>query len=152
MSQYTGIAEVYDRLIDMDYDGWENFLVEFFNKEGFSYKGKKCLELGCGTGNMTLRLKKIGFEVYGMDISEDMMCVAQEKLMEENLRAVLLNQDMTDFSIDKSFSCIFSFCDGYNYITDENKLINSFKNVYSHLNDGGYFIFDVSSEYKLKNI
>lgn len=152
MSQYTGIAEVYDRLIDMDYDGWENFLVEFFNKEGFSYKGKKCLELGCGTGNMTLRLKKIGFEVYGMDISEDMMCVAQEKLMEENLRAVLLNQDMTDFSIDKSFSCIFSFCDGYNYITDENKLVNSFKNVYSHLNDGGYFIFDVSSEYKLKNI
>lgn len=147
--QYTYISQVYDKMIEMDYSKWENFLREYFNSEGSDIKEKNCLELGCGTGNMTLSLKKIGFSVTALDISQDMLNVAEEKLRLKNYRVNFVNGDMTNILIDKKFKYIFSFCDGYNYLTEDEDIFDSFTSVYNHLESEGYFIFDISTCYKL---
>lgn len=147
--QYTYISQVYDKMIEMDYDKWKIFVENYFALSHIPTKGKKCLELGCGTGNMTINLKKIGFEVTALDISEDMLQVAEEKLRLKNYKVNFVIGDMVNININKKFDYIFSFCDGYNYITEDEDITSSFKSVYNNLQDNGEFIFDISTEYKL---
>lgn len=152
MNQYENLSLIYDKMIDVDYDKWIKSISEYFKHRGTELKGKKALEIGCGTGNMTLRLKESGMDVIAMDLSEEMLAAAEEKLWDKRYRVMFLNQDCVDFSIDKKFNFAFAFCDVYNYIIDEEELLLSFKNIYNHLEPGGYFIFDISSEYKLKKV
>lgn len=152
MEQYTYLAQIYDKMIDIDYDRWIDFIKEYFNNKGLNIKGKKALELGCGTGNMSLRLKDEGVEVVAFDNSRDMLTIAEEKARKRRLKITFLEEDMVEFSISKSFDFIFSFCDGYNYIIEPDEVQESFKRVYKHLNNGGYFVFDISTPHKLKNV
>jgi ubiquinone/menaquinone biosynthesis C-methylase UbiE len=152
MGQYLNLAEIYDSMIDMDYDGWINFVAEYCSRNNITLRGKKALELGCGTGNMTMRLKNLGMEITALDISDDMLFAAQEKALNKRYRITFLNQDMVDFEIKKSFDFVFSFCDGYNYIIEEERLKKGFKNVFDHINSEGCFIFDISTAHKLKNV
>ncbi|MEF9952846.1 MAG: class I SAM-dependent methyltransferase [Clostridium sp.] len=147
--QYTYISQVYDKMIEMDYSKWIDFLRDYFKEKGIELKMQKSLELGCGTGNMTLKLKEAGLDVTGLDISYDMLQVAEEKLRLKNYSVKFVNKDMTDINLGKKFDFIFSFCDGYNYLVEEEDLIASFNSVYEGLEEGGYFIFDVSTPYKL---
>lgn len=150
MGQYENLSFIYDGMIDVDYDRWISFITEYISRNKII--GKSALEIGCGTGNMTLRLKENGFDVIALDSSEDMLASAQDKLFKKRHRVRFLKGDAKDFKIDKKFDFAFSFCDVYNYITDENDLIRCFKNAYKHLNQDGVFIFDISTNYKLKNI
>lgn len=152
MEQYGGLANVYDMMIDMDYDKWTGFLEEYFKSRGIELQGKKVLELGCGTGNMTLRLREKRMDITALDISREMLAMADEKAQEMRYKIRFINQDMRSFSIGKNFDFVFSFCDGYNYLLNEEDILNSFKRVHANLNDGGYFLFDISTEHKLKNI
>lgn len=152
MKQYTDLAAIYDEMIDIDYNRWTGFLEEYFKSKGITLEGKKALELGCGTGNMSIRLRERGVDVTGIDISSDMLSAAQEKAFKKRYKINFLNQDMTDFKINRKFDFVFSFCDGYNYITEKESLVNSFKRVFNHLESKGTFIFDISTRHKLKDI
>ncbi|SKA89140.1 Methyltransferase domain-containing protein [Caloramator quimbayensis] len=152
MNQYIELSGIYDKMIDIDYDKWIFFVESYFENKGMSLKQKNVLELGCGTGNMTLRLKERGADVTALDLSSDMLSIAQEKLRLKRYKINFINQDMRDFNINKKYDYVFSFCDGYNYIIEENDIIESFKRVYNHLSSYGYFMFDISTPYKLKNI
>ncbi|MEG0331974.1 MAG: class I SAM-dependent methyltransferase [Clostridium sp.] len=147
--QYTYISQVYDKMIEMDYSKWSDFLRDYFNNRGINTRGTKALELGCGTGNMTLKLKELGFDVTGIDISYDMLQVAEEKLRLKNYSVKFVNMDMTDIDLSKKFDFIFSFCDGYNYILEEEDMLRGFEGVFNSLEEDGYFVFDVSTQYKL---
>lgn len=149
MEQYMALSKIYDDMIDIDYDKWMGFVENYFN---WSLKNKNILELACGTGNMTLRLKEKGCNITAFDISEDMLSVAEEKARIKRQRINFLKQDIRSFNIDKKFDYIFCFCDGYNYVIEDDDIIKSFNNVYSHLMPNGYFLFDISTSYKLKNI
>lgn len=149
MGQYENLSLIYDSMIEVDYDKWINFIAEYVSREKI---GKRALEIGCGTGNMTLKLKETGFDVIALDSSEDMLSCAQDKLFKKRYKVMFLKGDAKDFKIDKRFDIAFSFCDVYNYITDEKDLIKGFKNAYNHLLNNGVFIFDISTKYKLKNI
>lgn len=152
MEQYTYLAQIYDKMIDVDYDRWDEFVANYFREANINLKGKKALELGCGTGNMTLKLKDQGVDLYSIDISRDMLTIAEEKARKKRAKVTFLNEDMVNFSISKKFDFVFSFCDGYNYLVEDNELISSLKAVYRHLNDDGYFVFDISTAHKLNNI
>lgn len=149
MEQYTALSRIYDEMIDINYDNWLIFIEQYF-KEGL--KNKNILELACGTGNMTLLLKSKGANIIASDISEDMLTVAEEKAREKRMKINFIKQDMKNFTIDKKFDYIFCFCDGYNYIIEDEALKASFNNVYRHLRLGGYFLFDISTSYKLKKV
>lgn len=152
MEQYTGLAEIYDMTIDADYDKWMEFVKKYMESRGIDIKGKRLLELGCGTGNMTTRLREAGLDVTAIDISHEMLSVAEEKARSKRMRINFLNQDMAHFCLNRDFEIAASFCDGYNYIIEEGELLGSFKRVYDHLSRGGYFIFDISTSYKLRNL
>lgn len=152
MEQYVSLAGIYDNNINMDYSKWAAFVKEVFKRERLSIMSSKALELGCGSGNMTVELKKMGFDIMGLDISQDMLQIAAEKALSNYMKIMFIKQDMTSFQVNKSFKGVFSFCDVINYITDEEKLLECFKRVYSALDTGGLFIFDISSEHKLKDI
>ncbi len=143
---YNNFAKVYDRLTDdVDYDGIYRYLKEIFIRYGEN--PELVLELACGTGNFTRRLIDGGYDVIAIDNSVEMLDVAREKCPE----ALLLEQDMTDFELYGTVDAIICILDGVNYITDKRKLARMFRLVKNYLNYDGLFIFDINSEYKLKN-
>ena len=75
---YTAFAYVYDELMDnVPYDDWAEYLIGLLKENGVA-DGLVC-ELGCGTGQMTRRLAAAGYDMIGIDLSEDMLEVAREQ-------------------------------------------------------------------------
>lgn len=75
---YTAFAYVYDELMDnVPYDAWAKYLIGLLKENGVA-DGLVC-ELGCGTGQMTRRLSAAGYDMIGIDLSEDMLEVAREQ-------------------------------------------------------------------------
>ncbi len=142
--QYVGLASVYDALIyDMPYDKWAEFV--FKKLDG----AQSVLELACGTGNLTERLTR-RYNVTSLDISAEMLEVAAEKTRRTGRRPMLVNADMCEFLLNKPVDAIVCACDGINYLTTPEKVKQAFLNANGNLKEGGKFIFDISTEYKLK--
>ena len=150
MNIYNKFAYLYDDLmVDFDYENWFNYIENIFEK--YNKNPKKVLEMACGTGNLSYYLGKKGYKLTCFDLSEDMLSKAYEKLRRfKNVK--LLNQDMVNFNFNENFDAVISICDSINYIIDEEDLIKTFNNVWNHLEEGGIFIFDINSYYKLKYI
>ena len=110
------------------------------------------LDIACGTGNVTVRIAKHFKNIYGVDLSEDMLREAFDKLKSERNKGKIICQDMTELSLNRKFDLITSVLDSTNYITDEDDLEKYFSSVKEHLKDDGIFIFDVNSYYKLSEI
>ena len=148
--QYGGFADYYDDLMrDVDYDGWADYAA------GFMEKGSSVLECACGTGEISVRLAKMGFSVTATDISEEMLTVAQEKqrrmgLANRGLRFVRM--DMRSLAAGKKQDCVLACCDGVNYLTSRGDVKRFFASANAVLKPGGLLLFDVSSRYKLENI
>ncbi|MBR1970463.1 MAG: class I SAM-dependent methyltransferase [Clostridia bacterium] len=146
---YNKFASLYDDLInDVDYKKWADYYFKIFERYGL--KPQLGLDLGCGTGNMTIELSKRGVDMTGVDISEDMLMVARSKSEDENI--LYLNQDMTEFELYGTVSFVVSSLDCINYITDKRDLLKVFKLVNNYLDPGGLFIFDINTDYKLECI
>lgn len=151
MKSYSAFAYVYDRLMeDVDYDGWVDYIEKIFKRYGVA--PANIAELACGTGNITNRLALKGYHLLGVDISEDMLSVAQEKAADMGVEVIYLNHDMRELVLPTELDAILCICDGINYIVEERDLIKVFESVYRHLKNKGLFLFDVSSHYKLANI
>ena len=148
MAQYQDFAYVYDRLMheDIDYDKWCDYIENLFTLHGVS--PDTLCELACGTGNMTCRMEKRGYKITASDISRDMLSIASEKLNGTEL----ICSDMSKLALSKKYDAFLCMIDGLNYVITPKAVLDTFINVKKHLNDGGVFVFDVSSRYKLKHI
>ena len=149
---YGEFAKIYDDLIneDINYDQMINRVIEICNEHNIEFTDY--LDVACGTGNVTLRLAKHFKDVYAVDLSEDMLREAFNKLKENRIKGKIICQDMTELQLNRKFDLITSVLDSTNYITDENDLEKYFISVKNHLKDEGIFIFDVNSYYKLSEI
>lgn len=143
-------SNVYDKLQDADYDKFYTYYKSVFSK--FNLKPKLVLDLGCGTGSIAVKMAKDGYDMIGLDLSFEMLDVARKKAEKENVDILFLNQDMTDFELYGTVDAIISSMDSINYITEEGDLSKLFKLCHNYLNPDGLFIFDINSEYKLKEI
>lgn len=149
--QYKEFAYYYDVLMrDIDYKEWSNYILKIIKRYGL--KHEDILEMACGTGNIAVDMAESGFNVTAFDMSEDMLSIAFDKALKANVKINFLMQDMRDINIPGSFGIILCLCDSINYITKEKDLQSVFKWVYNHLKDGGVFIFDINSLYKLREI
>jgi ubiquinone/menaquinone biosynthesis C-methylase UbiE len=80
---YERFAYTYDRLMrEMPYGDWLRFAREAWNEYGIT--PKTIVDLGCGTGNIAIPLGLEGFDVTGIDLSEDMLAVALQKAENQN--------------------------------------------------------------------
>ena len=97
-------------------------------------------------------LSKEGYEITGIDISSDMLSIAQNKAFDNGVDITFLNQDMTEFSVLDKADAVISSLDCINYLPCMNDVKETFSRVYESLKPNGIFIFDINSEYKLSNI
>lgn len=142
---YEQFAYVYDRLMaDMPYDEWLRFAEESFAKYG---KPRTIVDLGCGTGNLTIPMAERGYEMIGIDLSDDMLAVAQQKYAS----ITWLQQDMREWEVSEQVDAVVSFCDCLNYLTEEEDWTGTFGRVFDGLKDGGLFLFDMHSIAQLES-
>lgn len=154
-NSYSYFSFVYDKLMDnIPYDEWTEFICSILKKDGIN--DGIIMELGCGTGQMTERLFKSGYDMIGIDNSAEMLDVAEERLsmiqseMEKMTSILYLNQDMREFELYGTVRAIYSVCDSLNYITKKDDLLKVFKLVNNYLDPQGLFIFDFHTEYYYK--
>ncbi|WHY96024.1 class I SAM-dependent DNA methyltransferase [Peribacillus simplex] len=148
---YERFAYVYDELMkDAPYEKWLMILTAKLEQYGIG--GREVLDLACGTGEMTVELAQHGFEVTGVDLSDEMLLVANEKAVKLGLSIPLFQQNMAELEGLGQFDCVTIFCDSLNYLRDAEDIVKTFSRVHEHLKDGGLFLFDVHSIYKMEEI
>ena len=151
MEAYTSFAAVYDTFMDtVPYEEWADYLWRLLQEYG-SADGL-VLELGCGTGSMTELLASKGYDMIGVDNSEDMLELAMEKRIESGHDILYLLQNMQEFELYGTVRAVVSVCDSVNYVTDEEELTEVFRLVNNYLDPQGVFIFDFNTEYKYQEI
>ena len=118
----------------------------------FDKKPQLLLDFACGTGGFSTEFSKMGVEVIGVDSSEGMLCVANEKNAGLKLPVLYLNQRGEELdlfgTVDGAISCL----DSLNHITDYNNLKKCISNVSLFLEEGRLFIFDMNTVYKHQKI
>ncbi len=151
--QYSSLAGVYDALnTGCDYDELCTYLTKEI-KENEMSKASLLLDLACGTGKLTLMLREQGFDMTGIDLSEDMLSVAREVCYEKGINDVLwLCQDMTDFELYGTVDACVCCLDSINYLTKISDVKKCFSLVYNYLIPDGVFVFDINTPHRFKNV
>ncbi|MDZ5470914.1 class I SAM-dependent methyltransferase (plasmid) [Bacillus sp. 31A1R] len=148
---YGKFAYLYDDLMEeVPYDRWVEMVLKLKSK--YNLKGDKLLDLACGTGELSVSLTGAGFDVIGVDLSGDMLAVANEKAENSGNQIPLYQQNMVELDVNTTFDIIGIFCDSLNYLQSEEEVIETFHKVLQHLDSGGLFIFDVHSVYKIMEV
>ena len=148
MSNYNTLAQFYDALTEnVDYKVRSEYISDFFSR--YCINAHSVLDLACGTGSVSKHLSDKGYNVTGLDLSEDMLSVAASK---EIQNSVFVHGDMTDFTLPYSVDCCVCSLDAINHLIDFNDVIKCFQCVFNSLNIGGVFVFDVNTQYKHRHI
>ncbi|MBQ7061447.1 MAG: methyltransferase domain-containing protein [Clostridia bacterium] len=153
--QYGRFAELYDGFMDnVDYGAWAGYLTGLMEQVGgiVGRPPKRVHECGCGTGSLTIPLKKAGFDITASDISEEMLAVASEKARRAGQRIVFSRMDMRRFSLARPVDAVLACCDAVNYLSGADDALRFFSAARAALDQSGMLLFDISSEYKLKNV
>lgn len=149
--QYAILASYYDRIMeDIDYEAWCDFYEACFSENGIA--PKKILDLACGTGSITVPLAKRGYAMTGLDLSAEMLSLAQEKCDEAKVKVRLSEQNIASFQAGSGFGAVICSFDGVNYLTAARDVQSCFARVGEALSDDGLFIFDISTPYKYEHI
>lgn len=148
---YQHFALLYDELMmDAPYENWLQFIVKNISKYGNG--GRRLLDLDCGTGTLSIPLSLQGYNVTGIDLSEEMLAIAHTKSIEAGVQITYFQQDMKELEGFEPFDIIGVFCDSLNYLQTEQDVELTFNKIYEHLLPGGLLLFDVHSIYKMENI
>lgn len=145
---YQTFAQVYDAIMDETlYDRWGEFV-----DSQLQDKKPKLLELACGTGALAVALSKRGYNVTGLDLSENMLSLANERAVEEQVDIPLIQADMMELSDIGQFEAVTCFSDSLCYMPDEKAVLKVFQQVYNVLTETGKFLFDVHSIYQTDTV
>ena len=149
MDAYHELAQSYDRLTnDVDYEATVDFYYEILKREGLS--PRTAVDLACGTGSVTAILAKKGLLVIGVDMSEEMLTVAQQKAAELENQPLFLCKPLQKLWLPRGVDMAVCALDSLDYITNPADCGEAIRRVYKVLNPGGIFIFDVNTPEKLR--
>ncbi len=149
MGAYEALAASYDRLTnDVDYEATVNFYEEILRQEGL--KPRTAVDLACGTGSVAAILARRGLRVTAVDMSEEMLTVAQQKTAEMENPPRFLCQPLQRLWLDRGVDLAVCALDSLDYITNPADCAEAIRRIYKALNPGGIFIFDVNTPEKLR--
>ena len=151
MNAYHAFALVYDRMMEeIPYERCGNFESE--QRKKFGIGDGLVLELCCGTGTFTEMYDSKGFDMIGVDNSEEMLAEAVEKREQSGRSILYLNQDMREFELYGTVRAVISLCDTMNYLTEYDDLVNVCRLVNNYLDPNGIFLFDLKTDHYFKSI
>lgn len=135
---YNTLAHYYDCLVKDEEatQAWVNWILDFV-------EGDSILELACGSGEITIELAHHHKQIDALDLSEEMIKAAQEKVHSEPIR--FFKQNMLDLSFLPTYDAILCLCDSFNYLLEKEEVLQFFKACYEHLKEEGYLLFDTHS-------
>ncbi len=148
---YTSFSDVYDQLMDnVNYEQWAEFYRDLLVHHGVP--GNKVCECACGTGGLTIPLSRLGFQMTGVDLSQEMLWLAAQKARKQGLGIPFIQQDMRQLRLHRQMDAVIATCDGVNYLLTENDAAAFFRAAFAALRPGGVIAFDVSTPWKIKNV
>ncbi|MCY9806949.1 class I SAM-dependent methyltransferase [Lentilactobacillus senioris] len=144
---YQEFAQFYDDLFDPEmYDKWAAYTTKRVNSD------ESILDLACGTGRLAVILQSNGYQVTGGDLSDDMLALASEHLINAGLTPNLVQVDMRDLSELPVFDVVTCFDDSLCYLIDQTDLLKAFQQINQHVKPGGKFLFDVITPYQTDEV
>ncbi|MBO0454088.1 class I SAM-dependent DNA methyltransferase [Candidatus Enterococcus murrayae] len=145
---YETFAFVYDEVMDESlYQQWLDFSLRHLPKAT-----NQILELACGTGALAVEFAKNGFEVTGLDLSEEMLTLASDRAFQEDVSVNWIAGDMLDLTDIGNYQAVTCFSDSLCYMQDATQVQQVFEGVYQLLEESGIFIFDVHSIYQIDEV
>lgn len=145
---YETFAFVYDEVMDDSlYQQWLDFSLRHLPKAT-----NQVLELACGTGALAVEFAKKGFDVTGLDLSEEMLTLASDRAIQEDVSINWVAGDMLDLTDIGKYRAVTCFSDSLCYMQDATQVQQVFKGVYQLLEESGTFIFDVHSIYQIDEV
>lgn len=133
-------ASLYDEMMEyVDYDKW-SLLID--KRVKAQIEEKNILELGCGTGEIAIRMKKLGYEIKGIDYSKEMIDIAKTKYKDIEF----IQKDMRELESKEKYDAIIAVFDTLNYLNSYEELILTLKKIRKALKNKGVFLFDVISK------
>lgn len=151
---YDLISDLYDKVNgDVDYSAWADF-IEKKLREFMKERPALGLDLGCGTGKMTLELADRGYDMTGVDYSADMLSRAAENEKQRGLdgKVLWLCQDITEFELYGTVDFCVSCLDTMNHLTSVRDFKAALDLVHNYLSPDGIFIFDINCRAKFENV
>ena len=149
MDAYHALAASYDRLTnDVDYAQTVGFYKQILSREGL--RPETAVDLACGTGSVALLLAREGLRVTGVDMSEEMLTVAQQKACELPQPPLFVCQKLQELRLPRGVDLAVCALDSLDYILDPADCREAIRRAYKALNPGGIFIFDVNTPEKLR--
>lgn len=146
MAIFSNYARYYDLMYqDKDYVGEAQFIQRLI--QTYAPATTTILELGCGTGNHAMLLAKEGYQVHGVDLSQEMLGYANERC--DRLSPALATRlqfsqgDLRQVRLDRKFDVVLSLFHVMSYQTNNEDLLAAFETAKAHLVPGGILIFDV---------
>ena len=149
---YGAFADIYDAFNDdANYDALCRYICKQFASHGIS-RGIVA-DLGCGTGDLTLELAKVGYDMIGIDLSEEMLSILREKMYETGVPGILLlQQDLCALDLYGTVQAAVSTFDTLNHIGPYKQFERALCRSALFIEPGGLFIFDVNTPYKHSQI
>ena len=133
---------------DRDYAEGENFMYNLTEYLNIPENGK-ILDLACGKGRHAIYLNKIGFDVTGVDLSENSITHAKQF---ENDTLHFNVHDMCK-PYHEQFDAVFNLFTSFGYFENEEDNLNTIKAIKANLNDYGFGVIDfLNSEYIIDNL
>ena len=149
MDAYHALAKSYDRLTnDVDYEATVEFYIEILRREGV--KPRTCVDLACGTGSVTKLLAERGYDVIGVDLSEEMLTEAFQKVQDMENPPRFICQPLQELYLPRGVDLAVCALASLDYITNPDDCAEAIRRTYKVLNPGGIFIFDVNTPEKLR--
>lgn len=152
MSGYSAFARYYDELTaNIDYVKRGEYFHSLIKKFGKT-DGKILLDLACGTGSISGVMAELGYDVIGVDNSDEMLGIAIEKKFDKGLNIQYLCQDMRKIDMFGTVDVTVCALDSINHLSSLNDVRKVFEGVAFFSEIGGLFIFDVNTLYKHRRI
>jgi SAM-dependent methyltransferase len=120
----------------------------FFQQE-IARHGQPVLDLACGIGRLLIPLLRLGIEVDGCDISEDMLHYCQRNAKRQGFTPNLYQQPMHAFEIPRKYKTIF-ICNAFDLAGSRHNDLETLQCCHAHLEEGGALIFNIQAEYTLR--
>lgn len=150
---YNEFAYFYDELNGAaDYDALYLYVKSQLEKNGI--QDGIVVDLGCGTGELTLMLTQAGYDMIGVDQSEEMLAVLREKAdeLEISERLLLLRQDILNLDLYGTIRAAISTFDTYNHIGPRENFEKAIEKAAFFMEKDGVFLFDLNTPYKHREV